>query len=510
MTIQFSAPWAFCLVLCSLVAIAPRAQAGESVLRRPNILLIYADDHSPKTLSCYEQSYAMANTPHLDRLAARGVRFAAAYLGAWCMPSRASILTGLPPHSIQSMRMEGRYPGSTYDPEQCRFWPAVFRRHGYQTAQIGKWHTGVDAGWGRDWDFQIVWNRPDNPSNAGNYYGPQVLDFNGERRTAGGYATDNYTRWACDYIRGEGRDARKPWYLWLCYGAIHTPTIPAERHRGTLTHAPADAIANLFGPHPGKPSYLQKTQAWRRGPNGEPLYRDGKLTHAAWMRQVHECLQAVDEGVGALLQTLEETGQLKNTLVVYTSDQGFANGEHGLRQKVAPYEAAYASPLIISWPGTLPEGKFCPHTVNASDLVVTFFSVAGIELPWKMPGRDLTPLLHHPETAAWNHATFFESTGRDFGDAVRRTLANKTNAYHAGVPYFVAVRHQNLKYIRYLAGDEAEELYDLNADPAEQTNLAGQPEHQATLRQMREHLQEELQFAEADFVEPLPAASGTR
>ncbi|MBW3543474.1 MAG: sulfatase-like hydrolase/transferase [Planctomycetes bacterium] len=122
--------------------------AAEKAPRQPNILFIYADDHSRKTLSCYERHYPMARTPHIDALAASGVRFAEAYLGSWCMPSRASLLTGHHPHAIESMRMEGRYPGSVYDPEQCRFWPAVFRQHGYQTAQIGKWHTGTDTGRG--------------------------------------------------------------------------------------------------------------------------------------------------------------------------------------------------------------------------------------------------------------------------------------------------------------------------------------------------------------------------
>jgi len=118
--------------------------------KRPNILLIYADDQSYKTVGCYPESFPWVKTPNIDRLAAAGVRFHAAYLGAWCMPSRAAMLTGRHPHGVESMRMEGKYPASAYDPKQCPFWPAVFRQSGYHTAHIGKWHTGVDAGWGRD------------------------------------------------------------------------------------------------------------------------------------------------------------------------------------------------------------------------------------------------------------------------------------------------------------------------------------------------------------------------
>ena len=184
--------------------------------KRPNILLIYADDQSYKTVGCYPESWPWVRTPNIDRLAASGVRFHAAYLGAWCMPSRAAMLTGRHPHGVESMRMEGKYPASAYDPKQCPFWPAVFRQNGYHTAQIGKWHTGVDAGWGRDWDHQIVWNRPLHPENAGAYYERQIVARDGKEEWVDGYPADNYTQWSEDYIRGKTRAADKPWFLWLC------------------------------------------------------------------------------------------------------------------------------------------------------------------------------------------------------------------------------------------------------------------------------------------------------
>src|SRR5262249_33281432 len=134
---------------------APAVERPNSI--RPNILFIFADDQSYKTLSCYAGSPEWTKTPNIDRLASTGVRCERCYLGAWCMPSRASLLTGRLQHGVMSMTMEGTYPGSKYDPEQCPFIPAQFRKQGYHTAQIGKWHTGTDAGFGRDWDFQIVW-----------------------------------------------------------------------------------------------------------------------------------------------------------------------------------------------------------------------------------------------------------------------------------------------------------------------------------------------------------------
>src|SRR5258708_485468 len=140
--------WILVALLC---AFARPAVAVDK--KPPNILFILADDESYKTVGCYPESWPWVQTPNIDALAASGVRFQGAYLGSWCMPSRAALLTGHWPHGIESMRMVGKYPDSTYDPQQGPFWPSVLRAHGYQTAQIGKSHTGEDAGWGRDWEY---------------------------------------------------------------------------------------------------------------------------------------------------------------------------------------------------------------------------------------------------------------------------------------------------------------------------------------------------------------------
>jgi arylsulfatase A-like enzyme len=490
----------------------PLAAAAEPA--RPNILFIFTDDQSYKTVRCYPDSYTWAKTPNIDALAANGVRFERSYMGAWCMPSRASLLTGRHPHGVESMRMEGDYPGSAYDPKQCPFWPSVFRKHGYHTAQIGKWHTGTDAGFGRDWDYQIVWNRPKHPKNAGNYYDNQILAFNGEERTVAGYSTDNYTKWACEYIRGEHRPKNKPWYLWLCYGGVHGPSHPAKRHVGAHKDAKVTPPEDIFPPRPGKPKYLDDTQAWSRGRDGLPVMgksgekfgdESGKQakTHQAWVQQVNECVLSLDEGVGALMKALKESGQLENTLVVFTADQGFSMGEHGFRSKLAPYDANYASPLIVSMPKTIATGKVCSHPVNAPDLVVTFFKFANIELPWKMHGRDITPLLREPGRAEW-HPVLYEHTGHDYGSDVTRILKEKGKAVHSQVPWYVAVRDGKYKYIRYLVANEIEEMYDLKADPEELTNLAGKPEHGEMLAQLRKTMMEELRRTEAGFIDHMP------
>ncbi|HCR29835.1 MAG TPA: sulfatase, partial [Opitutae bacterium] len=190
--------------------------SASHAAEQPNILYIYTDDQSDRTVSCYERAEPWVDTPNIDRLADKGVRFKHAYNGTWCMPARATFLTGKLPYGVESMRMEGDYPGSEYDPKKAPFWMSSFKQAGYTTAQIGKWHTGADAGYGREWDFQIVWNRPKFPKNAGAYYDNQLISFQGgEAKLVKGYSTDNYTKWAVDYLKGEGRDPDKPWLLWL-------------------------------------------------------------------------------------------------------------------------------------------------------------------------------------------------------------------------------------------------------------------------------------------------------
>jgi arylsulfatase A-like enzyme len=511
----------FGAIAATVLATAVRADELATVSRRPNILFIFTDDQSYKTLRCYPGSFPWVRTPNIDSLAAAGVRFERAYLGSWCMPSRAALLTGRHPHGIESLRMEGDYPGSTYDPAQCRFWPAEFRKHGYHTAQIGKWHTGTDAGFGRDWDYQIVWNRPKHPANAGNYYEQQILAFNGEERMTEGYSTDNYTRWACEYIRGEHRDAAKPWYLWLCYGGVHGPSHPAKRHLGAYADAKVTPPADIFSPRPGKPKYLDVTQAWIRGPGGVPVMgtsgekfgdesAKNAKTHAAWVQQVNECVLSLDEGVGQLIAALKETGQLENTIVVFSADQGFSMGEHGFRTKIAPYDANYASPLIVTQPGTLPQGKVCRQAVNAPDLVVTFFRFAGLELPWAMHGRDITPLVRDPEHTPWPHPVLYEHTGHHYGSDVTRILAERGPAVHSNVPWYVAIRHGNYKYIRTLAEGETEEVYDLDADPEELTNLAIDSKNGGLLARLRNAAIDELRRTGSQFIEHMPTTAAMR
>jgi arylsulfatase A-like enzyme len=503
---------------------------------RPNILFIYTDDQSTRTVGCYEDAFDFVKTPNIDALAKTGVRFSRAYIGSWCMPSRATMLTGLHQHGVESMRMEGKYPGSAYDPKQCPFWPAVFRQHGYITAQIGKWHTGVDGGFGRDWDYQIIWNRPKYVENSPNYYHDQMTEFNGgQPKLVKGYTTDNYTQWAVDFIKGKGRPNKdKPWYLWLCYGAVHGPFTPADRHKGEHGGAKIPVPKDVYPPRQGKPKYVQKMEHWEpAGPKhvrpglqitkGEPVekkvrelgpvgMRDipGKPLRE-WIKQYHEGVLAIDEGVGRVLKALKDSGQDENTLVVFTSDQGFAWGQHGFKSKVAPYHATVGAPLIIRPPQSKSKktaGRVVTEPVSGVDLPPTFFAQAGLPLPWKMHGEDLSPLLENPQSKRTNPAMLVH-TGKIYGSATAKIpLADDPKLYHGpGIPWYVMLAEGRYKYIRNLIKGEMEELYDLDRDPEELTNLALDPLHAKRLVTFRKKAITELHRTKAPFAANMPRPS---
>lgn len=493
-----------------------------------NILLIHTDDQSYRTLSCYPEALPWIQTPNIDALAASGVRFAPSYIGAWCAPSRATLLTGRHSCGVESMRGERPYPGMNYDPELCRFWPAELRQADYVTAQIGKWHCGTDAGFGRDWDYQVVWNRCAHPDNALRYYEDQLISVNGgEPKQVSEYSTDHYTRRALEFVRGKHRKPDRPWFLWLCFDSPHGPFIPARRH---VTEQPTPEIPipeDIYPPRPGKPGYMQAVETWIPDENGVPVMKPSHYQKDAvlrdhiarggdelpsnlfdWERRYQRCIRALDESIGSLMGSLRETGQLENTLVVFTSDQGLAVGQHGFLDKHAPYDANIAAPLIFSMPGSLPSGACRDVAVGGVDLAPTLLRFAGLELPWFMHGRDLGPLLRDP-SMPWDHPTLLMNTHQTYGSDTARifdpSAASETPADR--VPWWVLLRQGRFKYIRTLVAGEPEELYDVTADPDELVNLALNPEFRDLLRQFRQAMIGELRRVEAPFATHLPETS---
>jgi arylsulfatase A-like enzyme len=238
------------------------------------------------------------------------------------------------------------------------------------------------------------------------------------------------------------------------------------------------------------------------------LYNQGRFGDSLYdaTRQYHQAALSVDEGVGRLIESLRSTGQLENTLVVFTSDQGFAWGQHGFRHKRAPYAANIKVPFIVSMPGTVPANKVCPSPVGGIDLVPTFFKFANLDLPWKMDGRDMTPLLRDPGQT-WDRPVLLSFTRESFKPDTDRIEAPPTYTGNNS-PWYSFVVNDRYKYIQSFVENEIPELYHIDDDPDELHNLALLPEYREIVIKQKALLLSELKRTEAKFVDQLPSVRG--
>lgn len=506
----FSFSWSL-VTAASLLSTMIACAGGE----RPNILFILADDISYRNVGCYEGSQPWARTPNIDSLARGGVRFSRGYAGAWCIPSRATLMTGRQQYANWTFKLHiTDYPKITYDPKKMPLWPEALRANGYHTGMIGKWHSGIDAGWGRAWDHQKVWNRCLHPENAHAYYEAEMIETDGgEAEMVEGYPTDFYTDWAVDYIQGKNRSKNQPWFLWLCYGTAHGPFTPAERDRGKFPNVKAPIPADIYPPRIGKPSYHNKVATWTKGDDGRPKMAEFHTPKGStvgmygddlsdWERQYQQTISALDENIARLLRALEATGQRKNTLIVFTADQGFAWGQHGFATKLAPYDANIRPPLIFNQPGTLPANTVCRHPVTGADIVSTLMAQSQTEEPWKMHGHDFSPLLRDPGRKEWEHGALLGMTGIMWGENTSHMPRFIKHTQH--VPWWVSYSKGPYKYIRTLEENEIEELYDVEKDPEELNNLALNPAFHPMIAEFRATAEAELKRTEAPFVKKLP------
>lgn len=488
--------------------------------KAPNILFIFTDDQSFRTVSSYPGAYHYAHTPNIDHLAKSGIRFDQAYIGAKCVPSRAGMLTG-------------RFQYACSEGPKYKWWTTALRRKGYYTGMVGKWHWGKGAEahqHGTAWDWSVVWDHGQYAASGGYYYDQKVMINGGPPEDLGGYSTDRYTELTVDFIKERARKPDQPWFHWVAFAGVHGPYTPAPRHVGTLKDKPKTTIPeDIYGPRPSKPAHMQNG-LWKKGPDGEPVYKGKTLDF--WAKQQTEAVASIDEGVGKMLQALRETDQLENTIVVFTSDQGYVWGHHGLKGKIHPYAAAIRSPLIVSCPSRFPAGKVCKSPVNGMDLIRTFHSLAGAEPDQVLHGRDFTPLLTEPESpevaASWNQTptmmTYTRNTytaeamaeklkAKSWGSFQFGTGGNRSNKEplagdHPGDSYqpcYFMITDGEYKYIRYLFPNRIEELYEVNQDPEELNNLSEKPGFVERVLEMRRALIAHLrQTGGAAFVNLVP------
>jgi arylsulfatase A-like enzyme len=482
---------------------------------RPNILFIISDDHAYQAVSAYGSG--LNQTPNIDRIAKEGMRFDRCYVtNSLCGPSRACIITGKYSHKNGFLQNVGQQP---FDGRQQTY-PKLMQKAGYQTAIIGKWHLESDP---TGFDFWEVL------PGQGQYYRPAFKSSTGQTNVEG-YVTNVITDKALDWLKTK-RDPDKPFSLLVQHKAPHRPWDPdakklADREddkipepatlfddyatRGTAAHKATMRISGMTPPSDLKlwPKAFQGRKflfnrmdddaraEWEQlvdprlakfeaaNPQGEARTR---WFYQLYMKDYLRCVESVDDSVGELLKYLDENDLAKNTIVVYTSDQGFYLGEHGWFDKRFMYEESLRTPFVIRWPGVIkPAGVDAEHIVSNIDFAETFLDAAGASIPDDMQGRSLVPVLQGKTPEDWRKSFyyhFYEDNDNDH-----------RVARHEGVTTGAA------KLINFYRLGEWE-LYDLKKDPHELNNVYGKPEFakvQSDLTAELGRLREQLEVPQND------------
>lgn len=478
------------LFVLALVAITSALSAGEAG-KRPNILFIMSDDHAAHALSCYGS--VVNRTPNLDRLAQGGARLTNCFVtNSICTPSRATLLTGKYSH-LNGVPVFNRFDGAQQTVAK------LLQASGYYTGMVGKWHLGSDPTGFDHWKIL---------PGQGVYTDPVFLMPEGRKQYTG-HCTDVTADLALDFLAKRPTD--KPFFLMFHQKAPHRGWEPAERHRLAWKDKVIPEPATLFADHRGFADAIKVNEqtiandltrgdlklvppaglagaeraAWlkvkpkevavdvagvTRTLSGEELTR---WKYQRYMQDYLACVQGVDESVGRVLEWLDEQKLSDNTVVIYTSDQGFFLGDQGLYDKRFMYEPSLRTPFLIRWPGVIKPGTVADAMAINPDFAPTFLAIAGQPVPADMQGRSLLPVLTGPTPADWRTSMYYRYY-HDPGD--HRTAA------HYGV------RTKTHKLIHFWKQDQWE-LFDLVADPQEQHNLAQDPAQAELLTTLKAELQ---------------------
>jgi arylsulfatase A-like enzyme len=465
------------------------SRTARSAERRPNILLIFSDDHAAHAVGCYGSK--INQTPNLDRIARQGMRFANCLCtNALCGPSRAVVLTGKYSH-LNGFRKNGdRFDGSQQTMAK------LLQEAGYQTAVIGKWHLESDPTGFDYWNILI---------GQGPYYNPPMIE-NGKRKRYEGYTTDVITDLTLDFIQHK-RHPEKPFLVMYQHKAPHREWQPDPKHFDLYQDARIPEPDNLFDDYSGRgkaartqemtiarhlndidlkftpprgltdaqlapwlAAYKEENDAFQKaGLEGEALVR---WRYQRYMKDYLRCIAAIDDNVGRVLDYLDEAGLADNTVVIYSSDQGFFLGEHGWFDKRFMYEESLRMPLMIRWPGKTKPGAVNHAMVSNLDFAETLLDIAGIDVPPDMQGRSLVPLLVGQTPGDWRESHYYHYYEYPAVHSVHR---------HYGV------RTERHKLIHFYQIDEWE-LYDLEKDPREMHSVYDDPRYAAVVRDLKTEL----------------------
>jgi N-acetylglucosamine-6-sulfatase len=438
----------------TFLASAAAPLAARAAQTRPNIVFVLIDDLRWDAMGI-TGALPFLKTPHIDRVGREGALFANNFVTTpLCSPSRASFLTSKYVHT-HGVRGNGNNAELSHKLVTSGM---LLQKAGYETAFCGKWHMGNDPSPRPGWNHWMAL------PGQGRYENPQ-MNVDGENKVMDGYVTDILNRRAVDFVRAR-RD--KPFLLYLPHKAVHGPFSPAERHK------------NLY-----EGAHIPRRKGCDDDLAGKPvLRRDGADRNARGAGGQHEktalgqlrTLAAVDDGVGQLLQALEETRQLDNTFFVFTSDNGYIWGEHGLGDKRPMYEESIRIPMLVRYPRRIKAGTTInPMTLNI-DLAPTFLELAGVKPPADLQGRSIVPLLSG-KPAAWRKAFLAEYFAEP---------------NFPRIPTWHGVRTEEWKLIHYTDVQGMDELYNIKEDPDEMRNLIGEASAQSTLKTMQAELAHQL------------------
>ena len=443
-------------MLLMIVALVCTAQSDRQQQRPPNIVFILVDDLRWDDLGA--AGHPFLKTPNIDRIGREGALFRNAFItDPLCSPSRASFLTGQYPHTHGITDNVNRSAAS----HQLITFPFLLRQSGYTTAFIGKWHMGNDDSRRPGFDRWVSFK------GQGSYLNPEIND-DGKDVKPNGYITDLLTGYAIEFIK---RRHDKPFLVYLAHKAIHPEVmqhddgsvnlahaeqfIPAQRHRSLFVGEKTPRRPNAMRPPTGKRALERKTG------NLPPLGASTATSDEAVLGRLRS-LMAVEEGVGEILKALKETDQLDNTVIVFTSDNGYFYGEHGLSvERRLAYEESIRMPLLIRYPKAIKGGIVRDEFALNIDLAPTLLELAGVPASIRMDGRSLVPLLKAAKTE-WRKSFLIEY----YSDKVFPRV------HQMG---YKAVRNERWKYIHYFELEGMDELYDLKADPYEIKNIIRQP-----------------------------------
>ncbi len=443
---------------------------------RPNIIFIMSDDHAAHVMGCYG-SYRNT-TPNLDRIAAEGIRLDNCFCtNSICTPSRASILTGKYPH------MNGVMTFNALPSNQVTF-PQMLRNAGYYTAMVGKWHLDCEP---TGFDY---WNVL--PAQ-GKYHDPDFID-NGVKKVVPGYVTDIITDDTLSVLASRPKD--RPFCLLSQHKAPHDMWESDDQHAAMFENVDIAEPETLFDDYDTRATAVQQSTqrigATRPGHTyfeaetghiTDPVSRK-RAQYQEYMKRYLRCVASIDDNVGRILDYLDENDLTENTIIIYTSDQGFFLGEHGWYDKRFMYEESLRMPFVVRYPREIAASSADDHIILNTDFAATLLDYAGVEPHPDMQSESFRHILAGEEPAEWREIMYY-----------------RYYRSHFNTPSHWGVRTKQYKYIYYNMSME-HELYDLGNDAREIKNVYRDPEYREIARHLRgevTRLQQELGDTDDSF-----------